>query len=528
PLLLREVALFGHKIAADLQAAGLKGVITNSSFDTWWHGGFRTAPYYHNSIGILSEAASARLMSPTKVTTEQLERASARGMASALSSSTNFPDPWPGGEWHARDIMELEMRAARSILSLAAKYRRQHLQNFFQLGQNAVTKRNEGEPVAYVVPAGQGRDEAVAKLLGTLVDQGIEVFRLDRELHATYGPQVLQRTNSSDEKLGIYRKLIASTSTMQEIPAGSYIIFLSQPQRSNVLTLFEPQIYPNRVVGGEAEKPYDVTAWTLSMQMGVDVPAVTAIQEAPDDRKLTLVHGQEEVRRDLALKVAIAGLSPIQKPIASAVRIGLYKSAMGNVDEGWTRFIFDTFNVPYTSIDDAQMRRAVSTNDFDVIVLPSQQQREIIEGYQRGTYPTEFTGGLTSSGVANLKNFVESGGTLICFDAACEVPIKQFNLPIRNALDGLKASEFYCPGSIVSIDLDRSQPMSRGMLQTLDAYFINSSAFETTDPSVRVIARYAKQNLLQSGWLLGENKLRGKIALAEVPLGKGQVILFAF
>ncbi len=72
PLLLRQVGLIGHKIAADLQAAGIKGVVTNSTYDTWWHGGFRTAPYYHNSIGILSEAASAKLMTPTTVTSDQL------------------------------------------------------------------------------------------------------------------------------------------------------------------------------------------------------------------------------------------------------------------------------------------------------------------------------------------------------------------------------------------------------------------------------------------------------------------------
>jgi hypothetical protein len=62
----------------------------------------------------------------------------------------------------------------------------------------------------------------------------------------------------------------------------------------------------------------------------------------------------------------------------------------------------------------------------------------------------------------------------------------------------------------------------------MNAYFINSSAFEATDPAVRVIARYAKDNVLQSGWLLGESKVRGQIALAEARMGKGRVVLFAF
>ena len=104
-----------------------------------------------------------------------------------------------------------------------------------------------------------------------LIEQGIEVHRLDRELHAAFGPQVLQRTNSATEKLGTYRTIMNHTSGMHEVPPGSYIVFLDQPQRQNVLALFEPQIYPNRIdSSGEAERPYDVAGWTLPMQMGVE------------------------------------------------------------------------------------------------------------------------------------------------------------------------------------------------------------------------------------------------------------------
>src|SRR5215813_9544335 len=121
PLLLRQVGLIGHKVAADLQSAGFKGVLTNALYDTWWHGGFRTAPYFHNSIGILSEAASARLMTPSTVTAEQLARSSTRGMRNATEVTTNFPDPWPAGEWRPRDIMAMEMISSRSILEMASK-----------------------------------------------------------------------------------------------------------------------------------------------------------------------------------------------------------------------------------------------------------------------------------------------------------------------------------------------------------------------------------------------------------------------
>jgi hypothetical protein len=149
----------------------------------------------------------------------------------------------------------------------------EYLKNFYEMGrENTVATAAPDEPIAYLIPAGQGRDEPIAKLVSTLVEQGIEVHRLDRELHAAYGPQVLQRTNSASDKLGTYRKIIAHTSGFHEVPTSSYIVFLAQPQRRNVLALLEPQIYPNRInAQGGAERPYDVAGWTLPMQLGVDV-----------------------------------------------------------------------------------------------------------------------------------------------------------------------------------------------------------------------------------------------------------------
>jgi len=530
PLLLRQVGLIGHKVAADLQSAGFKGVLTNALYDTWWHGGFRTAPYFHNSIGILSEAASAQLMTPSTVTSEQLTRSSTRGMGSAAEATTNFPDPWPAGTWHPRTIRDMELIAARGILSLAAKYRSSYLRNFFELGRRNIEESiSPNQPIAYLIPAGLSRDEAVAKLVGTLIEQGVEVYRLDNELHVSYGPQILQRTNSASEKLGTYRSIVASTTSMQEVPAGSYIVFLTQPQRKNVLALFEPQIYPNRLTAtGEAERPYDVAGWTLPLQLGVEAPAVLSIREGLNERKLTLLKDENEVRGDLALPLRTTEASPIKNPVRQSVRVGIYKGWIGNMDEGWTRFVFDTFNVPYTSLRDNEMKEGKLNSKYDVVVLPSQRSREIIEGNPNSNLPEQYRGGIGETGVSNLKDFATNGGTIICFDAACELLIKQFKLPITNVLDGVKSSDFYCPGSIVSITLDNKNPIAATLPSTLPAYFINSSAFSTTDQSVRVVARYSRENVLRSGWLLGEDKLRNQIALAEMSFGKGRLILFGF
>ena len=137
--------------------------------------------------------------------------------------------------------------------------------------------------------------------------------------------------------------------------------------------------------------------------------------------------------------------------------------------------------------------------------------------------------GISDQGFGNLARFVADGGTLICFDGSCGSLIRRWKLPLRNVLEGLRSSEFYCPGSILRIDVDTSDPIAQAMSKETDAYFINSSAFEPTDKGrVQIIARYAKENVLRSGWLLGEDKIKDRVALAEVEMGKGRVVLFAF
>jgi hypothetical protein len=543
PLLLRQVGLIGHKMAADVTAAGFHGVLTNALYDTWWHGGFRTAPYFHNSIGILTEAASARIMSPGNVTREQLARGGTRGMRTALDITTNFPEPWPGGAWHPRDIMQMELIACHSVLSLAANYRADYLRNFYELGKAALSSTPDAVPIGYLIPAGQGRDENVAKMIGALVEQGVEVYRLDHELHGATGEQVLHKSGYMEVRAGVAQGIAVAIGIPPvppfEIPAGSYIVFLNQPYRQNVMALFEPQAYPDRTTAtGDAERPYDVAGWTLPMQMGLNSPAVLSIRETASERKLTLIKNENEVRRDLGLALWTGEKSPIANPIKSGVAVGIYQGRRGNMDEGWTRYVFDTFNVPYESVRDAGLNEGNLRAHFDAIVLPSDRTREPADPEAAGT-----ESGISNEGLVNLARFVEDGGTLICFDGSCGPLIKNWRLPLKNSLEGLRSSDFYCPGSILRLDVDTSSPIARTMSKDVNAFFINSSAFELIDKpapksrdasegparaEVKVIARYAKDFVLRSGWLRGEERIKGRIALAEIGMGKGRLVLFAF
>jgi hypothetical protein len=510
PLILRELGAIGYKMAADLQAANFKGVATNAVFDTWWHGGFRSAPYYHNSIGILSEAASANLMSPVQISQEQLKRTNnQRGLSSPLETATNHPSAWTGGTWSPRDIAGMEMVAIRSVLQMAAKFRLNYLRNFYELNRAAADeKTNPNQPVAYIVPAAQGSEEAVSRFIEILLAQGVEVYLMKNELHLA----------------------LSGSNKHTEYPLGSYLIFTAQPQRANVQALFEKQVYPNRInANGEAEVPYDVAGWTLPLQMGIEYYAVTQIADPKEKRQLKQIANINEVRQQLNLAPNKESFARVKNPLSKPARIALYKGFTSSMDEGWTRYVFDLFQISYTSLPDADIRKGDLRSRFDVIVLPAQSENEIVNGLRKGAYPDELTGGITETGVENLRKFVESGGKLVCFDDSCEMVIKRFNLPLKNVLNGLKRSEFYCPGSILNLEVDKTQPLAKGFTSTVPAYFINSAAFEATDESkVKVVARYAAKNALLSGWLLGEKYLNSKIALAETELGQGKIVLFGF
>ncbi len=234
---------------------------------------------------------------------------------------------------------------------------------------------------------------------------------------------------------------------------------------------------------------------------------------------------------------------------ARRLRIAMYHRYYGgNMDEGWTRLVLERFGFPYDRLLDDRIRKGNLAADYDVIILPSDDPA-IMKGpgggqaagsYQRflARTPPRYRSGFGSEGVEALEAFVKKGGTLVTFGEAGALPIEEFGLPVRNVLDGLSSTQFWSPGSTLKVNVDSTDPLAFGMPSHALALFMGGSqAYETsrTDHAERIHriitfpeARPDREDILQSGWLLGEDALSGKAAMVAVEHGAGRVVLIGF
>jgi hypothetical protein len=478
PVLTAATNALGLSMAWRLIADGKTGVATNASYDQWSPA--RQYSLNHHGVRILTETASARLASPVEIPLGLL--GTARGY-DARVATWNFPSIWPGGRWGIGDIVAYQSSASWALLAQAARDRRQWLETYATLGDRAMAPGHPWTttpvPSAFVIPKAQADAQAVQRLVWTLQHGQVEVY--------------------------------------ESAPAGSWVVPTRQPFGSYAKALLERQQYPNlaEYPGGPPKRPYDVTAHTLPLLFGVEVQAVTGPAPAMGPRAAPVPEPT----------FTVPGLSG-----RSTRRIALYRSYTGVMDEGWTRWLLDVNRIPFTSVVDREVRAGGLRKRFDVIVLPDQPANQLRRGLG-GPYPDSLRGGLGDEGTAALRAFVEAGGTLIAFNEASEYPIEAFQLPVRNVLAGVRNTEFYAPGSLLSIELDRRHPIaSRVTAPVPAAWFEDSPAFAITDSTRAVaVARYpASGDPLLSGWLNGGARLNGQAALVDVTLGQGHVVLFGF
>jgi hypothetical protein len=293
------------------------------------------------------------------------------------------------------------------------------------------------------------------------------------------------------------------------------------------------RMYP----GGPPKRPYDITGWTLNLQMGVSVDRVderVSVATVPVDMAQVPAPSIDSHRNDsfIAINRLLKAGTPAPwagRSLIRAPRVGVYHAWGGNMDEGWTRWVLEQFEFPFTSVFDRDVRAGNLRSRFDVILLPDATYAQMLHGLAPGSMPDAYTGGMTEAGLNNLKAFVEGGGTLVAMDRAADLPLHVFDLPIRNVTATADEAQFYVPGSILRVIVDPSSPIAYGMPREAAAFFINSPAFDVQPrDGIDVVARYPPSNLLLSGWLLGERYLAGRAAVVHARVGAGHVVLLGF
>jgi hypothetical protein len=253
--------------------------------------------------------------------------------------------------------------------------------------------------------------------------------------------------------------------------------------------------------------------------------------------------------RVVARTAAEGGRDPVPSPLwarSRPPRIGVYQPWDPSMDEGWTRLVLEKFRFRYVTLRNAEVRAGDLKARVDTLLIPSISPRVLRNGYAPNETEPAYVGGLGPEGTAALRAFVQDGGTLVCLEDSCRFAIEELNLPVGDALKGLKTSEFYAPGSILRAVGASAPgaarippaPLTLGMPTQFSVYFDDSLAFDVPSQvkaapqgppfQVSAVVRYAGENVLESGWLLGPEKIQGKAALVELSQGAGRVILFGF
>ncbi|HUQ81862.1 MAG TPA: M14 family zinc carboxypeptidase [Gemmatimonadaceae bacterium] len=476
PILTAGTNSLGSAMSWRMISGGFTGVATNASYDQWSPA--RQYSLNHRGVRILTETASARLASPMDIPFDRL--GPGRGY-DARETTWNHPVLWPGGTWGIGDIVKYQTAASWAMLVEAARDRQGWLESYADMGDRALgTLPAWGKdpwPSAFVIPKAQADTQALQRMVWTLQHGQVEI----RESSA------------------------AVTANGKSYPAGSYVVLVRQPFGTYAKALLERQKYPDlrEYPGGPPKRPYDVTAHTLPLLFGVDVAAVMG--EAPATGEI--VKAIPEPKFTTALSES------------RARRVAIFRTTSNeSMDAGWTRWMFDKYRVPFTVITEKDVAAGSLNAKFDAIVIPDQAAQQLERA-------------IGEAGASALGAFVENGGSVLAFNDASGFAIDALKLPVKNVLEGTKNTEFYAPGSIFGVDVNRSHPLAAGLTAPVPGvWFEDSPAFDITDSSAAtaVLTYPASGNALLSGWLLGPGKLNGKAAMVDVKRGRGHVILYGF
>ncbi|OFW42440.1 MAG: peptidase M14 family protein [Acidobacteria bacterium RIFCSPLOWO2_12_FULL_67_14b] len=579
PLVWREMSWYGGHMGYKLEEAGKTGVIGAAIYSGWGHMGFHWITPFHNIAGMLTESASARLATPVFMHRDQI-RGGARGLPT-YEAQTTMPSLWEGGWWRVRDMVEYQKIAAWSLVDQAGRNRETLLWNAHLKARRQTERGAAAEVKAYVIPAEQHDPLTMTKMVNKLLDSGVEIHRAPKAfthedrvygegsyvismaqpkmglirwmLGRTFYPD---NTHTRDREGNPIRPYDMSTDTMTE-----FMGVRSDPAATAVsaeLTKLAAHVVPlGQVARGGAGSVIDgrlndaFTAVNMLLAKNVAVRRVDRAAESLRAGDFLVSAGSDAAVAEVAKTTgvsfrALPAMPPGGTHDLRPMRIALFQRYNGgNMDEGWTRFMLEQFGFPYKSIMDADVKSGGLETRYDVIILPSDsisgmtgepppagQGREF-GGPPPANTPPEYRSGFGAEGVKSLEAFVQKGGTLVTFAQAGDLPIQRFGLPIRNVLASLPSKEFWCPGSTLHVRFDNAHHLAYGMpRQGLATFLAGSQAYEVTSTDrsqdVDILATYVERDLLQSGWLLGEQVLARKAAAVSVKHGQGRVVLLGF
>jgi hypothetical protein len=503
--------------------------------------------------GILTETALYSYATPKEYKLGDLPERFPNGIPTK-EPTVFYERPWMGGKWGVRNAVDYMLTADMAILDLASTRSYSFLHKAWEIATANIEAGQKGKPYAYVLPMNQLDKSNAIEMLRRLRLGGVQIQRARASFSANGKPYA----------------------------AGTYIIPAGQPFRGYVVDLLEPQKYPELRTGttGPTKRPYDVAGWTLSLQMGVAVDradepfqadAETVADVKPQDPSLdhhdnsSFIATADLLSRNLKVRWAKDGkiLTEGSDNFGSATwelrspRVALYESWTANMDAGWTQWVLDTYKVPHTRIHNDDFRKPDLRSRFDTIILSSQSTNSILQGTRDGERPggragrgeevalqrPEYTGGIGVAGLGHLENFVREGGSLIAFDAAADLPVQLFPLPLRSLIaassetrEDAAPSGYYSPGSILRVTVDTTNPLAFGMPQEAYVFSSGGQAYDIAllpeynkgEREVRSVAKYASKELLASGWISGEKTVLGKHIMVDARYGKGHVILFGF
>ncbi|NUN10025.1 MAG: hypothetical protein HUU54_12710 [Ignavibacteriaceae bacterium] len=579
PLLWRWQKVIGGMTTLHLEQKGMSGVIDHAYFEGWWEGPASDCGLWHNQISLLSEMASCNIASPVYLDPNEVK---ATTEVTTYDLRTNYPNPWRGGWWRLRDIVDYELELTYSLIKTSSHYKNEILKNYYDVGKAAIKAGEEGNPYMYIIPREQNDPVTTSKMIEILQLGAVEVHFADKEF-------TIDNT--------IY-------------PAESYVIYLNQPYGRYVKDLMEDQFYPDlRNSRKETPiRPYDVAGWTLPYLMGVKHFTINKkysgefrlltdanypqggvsegtgkyviFQAGPNansalinrlqknnincywlTKETKLKRGTGEIIlkpgavvtekanvasvRKIAEELHLKGLMTDEindgdlKQLKK-VRVGLYKPYTANMDEGWTRLMMENYEFEFTGIVNKDFKEKKLKDKYDVIIIPDMTADLIKTGKYAGENerfnrpkPPEFSGGIEKEGVENLKKFIEEdGGFVIAIGNACNFAIEDLGLRAANALKGVKSDDHYCPGSLLAMKTDNTKPIAYGMENEFIGYQQSSISFTTSPPFGKydrdIIVRYPDKNILKSGFLIGEEYLYRTAPVVDIKQKNGHVILFGF